>query len=77
MSFKIKGTVKHIDLGTGFWGIIGDDGKKYLPMPMPDQLKFEDHIIECKAEASDAMSINMWGDPIRVVSFKTIDPKKS
>lgn len=77
MSFKIKGVAKYIDLGTGFWGIIGKDGKEYLPMPMPEQLKYEGCHLECKAVNVDAMNMFMWGQTVRIVSFKTIMPKPS
>jgi len=67
MSFKIKGKAKFVDLGTGFWGIVGEDGKEYLPMPMPEQLKFEGHSVECRAVKIDAMNMFMWGETVRIV----------
>jgi hypothetical protein len=74
MSFKINGTAKYIDLGTGFWGIVTKDGKNYLPMPMPEQLKSEGHEVECRAVKIDAMNMFMWGETVKIVSFKTIQP---
>ena len=74
MSFKIVGTAKYMDLGTGFWGIVSDDGNEYLPMPMPDQLKLDGHKVECKAVKIDAMNMFMWGETVRIVSFKTMNP---
>ncbi len=74
MSFKITGKVKYMDIGMGFWGIIADNGKEYLPLPMPEQLKFDGHRVECKAKISDAMSMHMWGEAVTIVSFRTVDP---
>jgi hypothetical protein len=72
MSFKIKGTSKYVDLGSGFWGIETKDGKKYQPIPMPEQLKLEGHEVECSAVKIDAMNMFMWGETVKIVSFKTI-----
>ncbi len=74
MSFKIKGEAKYIDLGTGFWGIVDDKGGEWLPVNMPEQLKYEGKRVECRAIESDGFSMHMWGKLVRIVSFKTVAP---
>lgn len=74
MSFKIKGIAKYVDLGTGFWGIVAKDGKEYLPVNMPEQLKSDNHKVECRAVKYDGVSMHMWGEMVKIVSFKTITP---
>jgi len=69
---KIKGTVRHITLETGFWGIESDDGKKYIPVNMPEQLKTEGRKVEVDADLISNMSgLHMWGEYVKVTSFET------
>jgi len=69
---KIKGTVKYITLETGFWGIVGNQGQKYVPVNMPEQLKHEGREVEVTAElVSDIAGLQMWGQYIKVTSFET------
>ena len=69
---KIRGKVTFQNLGTGFWGIIGDDGNEYRPMNMPEQLKTNGAKISCTArEIDEDASIFMWGVPVKIISFET------
>lgn len=71
-SFKISGKVEFINLATGFWAILGDDGEKYRPVHMPDQLKIEGKKITVRLKPiSEEFSFMMWGKPVKVVSFET------
>ncbi|MCB0689611.1 MAG: hypothetical protein KDC53_23890 [Saprospiraceae bacterium] len=72
MKFKIQGKVIYENLSGGFWGIKGTDGKEYLPVNMPEQLKVEGANVEITAEESDQESIFMWGQAIKIVAFHTI-----
>ena len=75
MSKSISGTVVYQNLGTGMWGIEGDDGQQYRPINMPEQIKYEGakvRVIIKKVE--EAASVFMWGTPVRVVSFHTLSP---
>lgn len=69
----ITGKSVFVDLEMGFWGIESEDGKKYLPINMPEQLKENGALVSCKAiEVDDFVSMQMWGVPIKLVSFQTI-----
>lgn len=69
---KIKGIVKHISLETGFWGIESEDGKKYIPVNMPEQLKKVGRKVEVEADPVRNMSgMHMWGEYVKVESFET------
>ena len=75
MAIQIQGTVQYQSLGTGFWGIIGKDGQKWRPVNMPEQLKTNGAKVTVKAKAvEDAVSIFMWGTPVRIQSFQTLMP---
>lgn len=73
MSFKITGTAVYVDLYDGFWGIKSNDGKKYRAVNMPEQFKKEGAKLECRAnKLEDESDMYMWGEIIRIVSFKTV-----
>ncbi|MCC5944792.1 MAG: hypothetical protein JJT94_07635 [Bernardetiaceae bacterium] len=68
---KIKGKVVYQDLGTGFYGIIGDDGKEWRPINMPAALEKDGLQVEVTAEKADGgMSIFMWGETIKISDYK-------
>lgn len=70
MKKRIKGVVKYINLGTGFWGIIGDNGQEYRPVNMPQQLKEEGKKVAVwVVEEEEGFSIFMWGVAVRVIGF--------
>ena len=72
---KITGKAHYQNLGTGFWGIIGEDGREWRPVNMPEQLKYEGKEVKLTAvEAEEDVSIFMWGTPVKVISFETVGP---
>ncbi|MBU3918003.1 hypothetical protein KKA14_20945 [bacterium] len=67
--FQIKGVVTHQKLGTGFWGIVDENKKKWRPINFPDDLKQEGLQVELAVEkAQESVSIFMWGKPVKIVS---------
>ena len=71
---KITGRVSYQNIATGFWGIIGNDGREWRPVNMPEQLKLEDRKVTVYATEMDDISIFMWGAPIQIISFHTLTP---
>ena len=72
LEIKITGKSHFQNIGTGFWGIIGNDNKKWRPINMPEQLKQEGKIVNIKARIEDNdFSIEMWGTAIRIINFET------
>lgn len=65
---NIKGKVVYQNLGTGFWGIVADNGKKYEPENLPKKFQKENKSINLKARESDSFSLFMWGTPIEIIS---------
>lgn len=71
---KITGTIVHNDLEGGFWGILGDDDKKYRPVEdLPDAVCTDGLRVEADLEPAHVMSFAMWGRSVRV---NTITPLK-
>lgn len=67
----ILGTVKHLPLATGTFGIVDDRGNEWLPVNMPEQLKKDGKKVRVSIEETDAMTLFMWGTPVRILSFST------
>jgi len=73
MSKLINGKTKYQDLEGGFWSIITDDGLSLRPVNMPPQLMEEDEHVECRVEfIDDSFGFQMWGQPVKIISFSTI-----
>jgi inhibitor of cysteine peptidase len=67
------GTVIRVDLEGGFYGILGDDGKKYDPLNL--DLKFQKDGLRVAFDsipAKDAVGTKMWGTPVELVDIKEI-----
>jgi hypothetical protein len=58
----IKGTVKHIELEGGFYGILTDRGDKINPVDLPDTFKQDGLAVRFRMKRlSDQVSFRMWG----------------
>jgi inhibitor of cysteine peptidase len=61
------GTVTHQDLEGGFFGIIGDDGKKYDPLNLDAKYQKDGLRVAFQAtEAQGMVSIHMWGTVVNL-----------
>lgn len=66
-TMQITGKVAYQNLGTGFWGIIGNDGQEWRPVNMPSKLQQEGLQVVVEAEESaNQMSVFMWGTAINI-----------
>jgi len=69
----IEGISRYENLEGGFWIIEGDNGRKFFPINMPEQLKTPGARVSITATIlKDAFTIGMMGDPIRITGFSTI-----
>ena len=66
----INGRVSYQDIEGGFWGIIGSDGSKYVPVePLPDAFRKDGLRITAEIETVHMFGTTMWGAHIRIVSI--------
>ncbi|QSZ66145.1 hypothetical protein RJ40_00825 [Methanofollis aquaemaris] len=64
------GTMKYIDLEGGFYGIIADDGKQYLPLHFRGYIA-DDTEVDFKANVSEkTVTIQQWGTPVEIISLE-------
>lgn len=67
---KKKMTAQYIELNQGFWGLIDQQGNKYEPINIPEQLKKNGKKSTVWFERiPEAQSMNMYGDIIRIEGF--------
>ena len=68
---QIKGTITHVEVEGGFWGILGDDGIPYHPIEgLPKKFEKEGLRITARAKPYEGMSMFMWG---RLVVLKSVE----
>lgn len=67
------GTVKWQAIESGFYAIDADDGKKYEPINLPSQYRFNGMRVRVTAkERADMASINMYGTIIEIISISRL-----
>lgn len=69
---KITGKVVLLPFETGAYGIEATNGKKYLPINMPNQLKKDGAAVSCSVKPADVVSMIMWGEPVYIYAFETL-----
>ena len=68
------GTVIYQDLEGGFYGIIADDGRQYLPISLPEELKENGTMVSFVFRpVQDTASIFMWGEQVQIVSISKVN----
>jgi hypothetical protein len=66
------GTVRYISLEGGFYGIVGDDGKNYDPINMPQEFKIDGLRVQFTANLTDYASYHMWGYVVKLISIEKL-----
>lgn len=65
------GVIIHENLEGGFFGIVSEDGRKFLPDSLPPELQINGtRVIFSLKEKTDSMSVYMWGIPVSIVSIQ-------
>lgn len=67
-SLIIIGKIVYIALEGGFYGIEGEDGRKWYPVDLPEHLKKNGLPVVVQAvEETEVFTTVMWGTPIRIL----------
>lgn len=67
----INGTVHHIPLEGGFYGIVADDGRHYDPVNLPDEFRQDGLSVTCRIRpARDRISFRMWGQLVEITDIQ-------
>lgn len=68
------GTIVFVPLEGGFFGIAGDDGKKYLPLTLSPEFRADGLRVAFEAEeALDTATIQMWGTPVNITFIEAAE----
>lgn len=70
---KVQGKVVYNDIEGGFWGIEGDDGRKYCPLEMPEDYQKDGVRVEAEMERANVMSMRMWGMNVEITAIKALE----
>jgi len=74
-TFYLTGYVQYVATEGGFYGIIGDDGKRYQPTNLPRKFRKDGMPVGFEARLrDDVASFIMWGT---IIEIKKIDALKS
>lgn len=72
-SFTATGTVTYVDLEGGFYGIVTDDGTRYLPLDLPGEYRTDGMRVTVTAvPAKDTVTIQQWGTPIEITEIEEV-----
>lgn len=69
----IQATIVYLSIEGGFWGLVDEQGHKWLPLNMPEQLKVEGaNVFLTIREHPGTPTSQMWGTPVEILSFPTL-----
>jgi hypothetical protein len=72
------GTIRYIDLESGFFGIIGDDARSWYPLNLPERFAKDGLRVRYIVRSVKGIStITMWGEPARVIDMELAGPVQS
>lgn len=65
---NIQATVKWIDLEMGFYGLVDQNGNKWLPINLPQRMQQNGLTVNVKVQVlHDAVTTNMWGTAVELL----------
>lgn len=68
MTFSAE--VKWIPLEGGFYGLVTEDGRRYLPLNLPEEYKQDGLTVWVRGKPTDTATVQMWGTPIEIYEIK-------
>ena len=69
-----QGTIQHFSFEGGFYGIVTNEGKKLLPMNLPEDFQKTGLKIRLKGRLiTDMMTMNQWGSPFKIIEISSVD----
>ncbi len=63
----IEGTVVYNDLEGGFWGLLSNDGRRFVPVnPLPESVRKQGKRIIARISPVQVLSALQWGEHVEV-----------
>lgn len=70
-TITVLGFIKYVELEGGFFGIVGEDGKKYFPDYLGQDFKVDGLSVRVQAKPEEQIfGIQMWGTPIKILRIE-------
>ncbi len=70
--FEIVGTIQFKNLEGGFYALIGDNGKNYLPLNLTEEHRRGGLRVKVQARVKQVYTIANFGTPVELVSVEVI-----
>ena len=68
---SLLGTVTYLDLEGGFYGIVGEDGNKYLPLNLTEEFQQDSLQVRFTYQRREGvMTIAMWGQAVDITAIE-------
>ena len=69
-----NGTVQYNELEGGFYGIVGDNGKKYDPVNLPPEYAKDGLRVKFQVKEMEGMAgTHMWGEIVEVLKIEKLE----
>lgn len=67
----LVGTVHHITIEGGFYGIVAEDGRRYDPVNLPEEFRQDGLPVVCHVRAlRNRASFHMWGQLVEIIDIR-------
>lgn len=65
------GTVHFVDLEGGFYGLVAEDGARYLPLNLPKNFQAEGMRVRFRGKLRpEVVTIQQWGTPLELLEIE-------
>ena len=61
--------IRWIDLEGGFYAMVSSEGKRYLPLNLPEAFRREGLKVEVRGRVEKVVSFRMWGTALRILEI--------
>lgn len=61
--------VRWIELEGGFYGLVSNEGERYLPLNLPEAFRRDGLKVEVRGRVEKVVSFRMWGTALRILEI--------
>ncbi len=66
--------VRWVPLEGGFFGLVTEDGRKFLPLNLPADFRSDGLKVKVEGRTKDVITIYMWGRPFEISNIELYGP---